>query len=288
MKTKIGIVTYHKYPDLHPEDRALAGFLDTSLFEICPIVWTNPHNLAEIDALIFRSCWDYHTQLPNFQLFLDAIATLQIPTWNPLPVIRRNLHKFYLQELANQNIPILPTVFLAKGKAVDIEAMMANQTWQRAVIKPAVSASSNNTFLIDKGATPNTLQNITNLLQENDLLLQKFIPEIATVGEVSIIFFANGFQYNILKKPKTGDFRVQQEFGGSADWVELPQFIVNQARRVLDIFAPDYLFARVDGIICNEVFYLMELEMIEPYLFTNCHPQASENLAKSIVLKLNS
>jgi hypothetical protein len=287
-KTKIGIITFDKYPDLHPSDQDFVRFLDAQLFEIQPIVWTNPPELSQIDVLVFRSCWDYHTQLVDFQAFINKIAELKIPIWNPLADIRRNLHKFYLQDLAQKGVPILPTIFLKSGELVDTQSLMKEQNWQKAVIKPAVSASSTHTYLIDENTPEIDFEKIAKLLINNDLLLQKFIPEIATIGEVSIIFFANGFQYNILKKPQTGDFRVQQEFGGSAILVDLPSQIVNQARFVLDNFTQNFLFARVDGIILNEVFYLMELELIEPYLFTNLHPQASQNLAQSLVLKLSN
>jgi glutathione synthase/RimK-type ligase-like ATP-grasp enzyme len=286
-KTKIGIITFDKYPDLHPSDQDFTRFLPTDLVEIYPIVWTNPIGLAQMEALIFRSCWDYHTQLADFQEFIEKIAVLKIPIWNPLADIRRNLHKFYLQDLAQAGIPILPTLFLKNGESIAIQLLMKNQNWQKAVVKPAVSASSTHTYLIDQNTPEIVFEQIANLLITNDLLVQKFIPEIATLGEVSIIFFANGFQYNILKKPKMGDFRVQQEYGGSAVLSHLPSPIIKQARQVLDHFTQNFLFARVDGIILADVFHLMELELIEPYLFTDLHPQASQNLAQSVVLKLN-
>jgi glutathione synthase/RimK-type ligase-like ATP-grasp enzyme len=287
-KIKIGIITYHKLPDLHPGDQEFTSFLDPNLFEVYPIVWTNPVHLPEMDLLIFRSCWDYHTQIADFQVFLDEIEALKIPTWNPLPIIKRNLHKFYLEDLSQAGIPILPTVFLKKGEPVDIQSLMKDRAWEKAVIKPAVSAGSTHTFLIGQSIAENELEKIYNLLINNDLLLQKFISEITTLGEVSLIFLADGFQYSILKRPQAGDFRVQQEFGGSADLLMLDEEIIAQARKVLDTFTNDFLFARVDGVILNDTFYLMELEMIEPYLFNFCHPQASEHLANSLLKKLNN
>ena len=42
-------------------------------------------------------------------------------------------------------------------------------------------------------------------------------------------------------------------------------------------------YARVDGIISNGTFVLMELELIEPYLFLNCHELGFDNYYQGLL-----
>ncbi|WP_316835112.1 hypothetical protein [Pedobacter nutrimenti] len=45
----------------------------------------------------------------------------------------------------------------------------------------------------------------------------------------------------------------------------------------MEKFATDTLYARVDGVYRDGELYLMELELIEPYLFLNTDPEAFQN-----------
>jgi len=51
-------------------------------------------------------------------------------------------------------------------------------------------------------------------------------------------------------------------------------------------FAYESLYARVDGVMRDGVFYLMELELIEPYLFLGLSEKAMPNYRAAIRSKL--
>ncbi len=54
-------------------------------------------------------------------------------------------------------------------------------------------------------------------LPEDVYLVQPFQPEIQTEGEWSLIFIDGEYSHAVLKRPAAGDYRVQNDFGGSAE-----------------------------------------------------------------------
>ncbi|MCZ7672088.1 MAG: hypothetical protein M5U34_35675 [Chloroflexi bacterium] len=64
-----------------------------------------------------------------------------VPLWNAPQIIRWNMEKTYLRELAQQGVAIVPTVWLEKGEAPILADILAAQNWSEAVVKPVISAS---------------------------------------------------------------------------------------------------------------------------------------------------
>ncbi|MGY0035394.1 hypothetical protein [Pedobacter sp. NJ-S-72] len=94
-------------------------------------------------------------------------------------------------------------------------------------------------------------------------------------GELSYIFLGGEFSHSVLKLPGEGDFRVQHYHGGTIRATEKnTRDYILTAQAYVKKFAAGCLYARVDGLIVNGVFHLMELELIEPYLFLNNYPEA--------------
>jgi hypothetical protein len=87
----------------------------------------------------------------------------------------------------------------------------------------------------------------------------------------------------VLKRPKELDFRVQEEFGGSAVAADPPAALREDALRVIDLVSGPLLFARVDGVEVRGRLMLMELELIEPCLFLRADARAPERFADAIV-----
>jgi hypothetical protein len=86
----------------------------------------------------------------------------------------------------------------------------------------------------------------------------------------------------VLKRPAAGDYRVQWEFGGSADTRKPSRKLIVDAERVLAAVPGDPLYARVDGVARDGKLVLMELELIEPHLFFAWDARAATRLAKAI------
>ncbi len=106
---------------------------------------------------------------------------------------------------------------------------------------------------------------------------------VVTNGELSLMFFDKKFSHAVIKKAKSGDFRVQAQFGGISEPVFPGEAIVKSAGALLNTIEEPLLYARVDGIIADDGnFYLMELELIEPVLFIWTDENARENFYKAL------
>jgi hypothetical protein len=123
-----------------------------------------------------------------------------------------------------------------------------------------------------------------------DYLIQPFVPEVVENGEWSLMFFAGHYSHAVLKRALPGDYRVQSTFGGSATLDDPGAAIIATARAILATVAAighaDQAYVRVDGIVMQGRFVLMELEFIEPFLFLSLQPQAADVFADQLAQRL--
>jgi len=279
---KIGILTCAKCVELAPRDQHLLPLFAANEIQADILIWDNPQvDWAAYDGLLFRSVWDYHLRGEEFTSWLTRLEEHGIKTLNPVPVIKQNQHKFYLRELESKGVAIVPTYFIDKTDALDL-SVLANNNWQRAVIKPAVSASSYLTTLFNVADWKRIEAEYTAVAKTRDLLLQPFMAEIVEAGEVSLIFFNRKYSHAVLKRAPVGDFRVQAEFGGSHESITPSNEVIETAEHILSLISGDLLYARVDGLMQNGRFILMELELLEPDLYFDAHPEASNRYTQGI------
>jgi glutathione synthase/RimK-type ligase-like ATP-grasp enzyme len=284
---RVGLVTCRKVPELTPDDLLLAGELGRRGVDPVALVWDDPRVAWDaFDALILRSVWDYHHRIAEFGDWLGGLKTAGATVWNPVSAVRWNLHKSYLRDLASAGVATVPTVWLDRGASVDLAEMLATHGWLQAVVKPAVSASAFATWLVEAGEAAAGQARLEELLAAGDVLVQRFEPAIRDAGEWSILFFGGAYSHAVRKRPRAGDFRVQEELGGTSTPAEPPSSLLDICRRILERIDGPWLYARVDGIEQGGGFTLMELELIEPFLFLGSHPQAPGRLADALLARL--
>jgi glutathione synthase/RimK-type ligase-like ATP-grasp enzyme len=282
----IGLATCAKVPDLTADDRLLLDELLRRGVDARAVVWDDPAvDWATFDSVMIRSCWDYTLRPEPFLAWMDSLEKAGVPLWNPAGLVRWNHHKSYLQDLEQSGIPIVPTVFLERGARVSIAALLEERGWTEAVVKPAVSASANRTSRVSLAGAVQAQEDFDALLADGDVLVQRFLPEIASLGEWSLIFIAGAFSHALLKRPAAGDFRVQVELGGSAVRQEPPPGLFEQAQTVARCIPEPWLFARLDGVDLAGVFTIMEVELIEPFLFLADEPLAPMRLAEALTAR---
>jgi glutathione synthase/RimK-type ligase-like ATP-grasp enzyme len=148
------------------------------------------------------------------------------------------------------------------------------------VVKPTVSGGAWNTV---RGVAGDAAfeRAVAALPRGYDYFVQAFVPEIARDGEYS---------HAILKRAASGEFRVQSQFGGSVDPAEPSTGMLESAGRILAAVSAlgfeGHAYARVDGVLVDGRFRLMELEMIEPALFLSGRPDAAERFARRLRQRL--
>jgi glutathione synthase/RimK-type ligase-like ATP-grasp enzyme len=280
---KIALLTCSKLPDLTPQDQLLIPELAKHDITATAVIWDDATiNWENFDYLVFRNTWDYFEKETEFNHWLDKIEHLGIKTLNPIAVIKKNKHKFYLREMEQQGIKILPTVFIDKTTDLTIKELMPSQ-WQKAVLKPAFSAGSYLTEVFETAEIEKINTQYKTIASEKELLLQQFMPEIQTVGETSLIFFNKKFSHAVNKKPIPGDFRIQVQFGGIYRLVHPDAQLIAEAQKIVDTFTSKLLYARVDGIVIDNKLHLMEVECIEPDLYFNLSAGSLERFVNAIV-----
>jgi glutathione synthase/RimK-type ligase-like ATP-grasp enzyme len=266
--TRIALVTCARLPSLYDDEQALPARFAAAGAVAEPVVWSDPAvDWSRYDLVVIRSTWDYFERIGEFRAWLDRLDGGRVPVQNPVALVRWNLDKRYLRELSERGIPIAPTRFFDAGARVDLPSLMRDEGWRDAIVKPAISGGAWRTHratLADAGAAQRELDDI---LRSSGALVQPFLDEIVRAGEWSIFFFAGAFSHAVIKRPATGDFRVQAQHGGAHEAVTPPPSLVAAARAVLDALPTPTLYARIDGVERDGQFALMEVEVIEPYLF---------------------
>ncbi|MCB1008368.1 MAG: hypothetical protein KDB94_05665 [Acidobacteria bacterium] len=295
--SEIALVTYAGLPDLDPDDRSLVPALAARGVRAAPVVWDDPDFDWSRPRMAFvRNPWDYYRRYDEFLAWARATsaATLLV---NPLRVLEWNLDKRYLVALAEAGLPVVPTLHLERGAEANLAARLAERGWERAVVKPAVSADSWETIVLAPGEVARGEEHLDRLLPERAMLVQPFLESVETSGERCLVFIDGEFSHAVRKNALTQGGRWAGLPEGTAaeaapDELEVARRVLATACR-LGGFEPP-MYARVD--LARDLVggregqegrpLLLELELSEPTLFLTTHAAGLERLADAIVRRL--
>ena len=283
---RLALATAAHLPGIQPDDAHLAHSLRQLGIEPVSCTWNDPDiDWSRFDAVLIRTMWDYFKHYADFLRWLDR---LPVPTINPAPLLRWNSDKRYLLGLARHGVDIIDSTIAPAGQ---LHATLAPMLGQDVVVKPTVSGGAWHTV---RGVVGDAAfaQAIAPLPAQLDYLVQPYVPAIAAEGEWSLLFFDNRYSHAVIKRPARGDYRVQGDFGGTAEPVEPDPSILAAAQRALAAVAaighPDHAYVRVDGVQVDGRFAIMELEMIEPGLHLVHRPDAAERFAGNLQARLRA
>ncbi|UOG75115.1 hypothetical protein MTX78_00620 [Hymenobacter tibetensis] len=255
-------------PNIDDEDSLLTRHLRAQGHHVEPRIWSNPAvDWHAYDVVLLKSPWDYFDRVQEFYAWLDRMEGEGIRMLNPVSTVRWNADKQYLLDMERQGVRIVPTHWLPCGTQFQAQVVFAALGTDRLVVKPAVSGGAKNTFDLNLAEAERRSAELTELLREEDFLAQPFLPQIQTEGEWSLVYLGGEYSHCVLKTPKSGDFRVQHYLGGGIEPREAPAHLRRTADDIVQRFAADCLYARVDGVDANGELLLMELELIEPFLY---------------------
>jgi hypothetical protein len=281
--SRIAFVTDRSQPSLSADDELAASLLRRAGHRVEAASWEDDAvRWSGYDAVVVRSCWDYWRRPAEFAGWLAAREADGDALWNPAPLLRWNADKRYLRELGAAGVPVTPTEWVGGGTGASLEEILRRNGWDRAVVKPCVSASAGNTWATTLAAARGREAEFARLAARVDVMVQPFVEEVTTRGEWSLVFIEGCFSHAVLKRPRSGDFRVQRQHGGSAEAARPSPLLVVQAARALAAAPRSTLYARVDGCEVAGVFQLMELELLEPCLFLEHDPGAPLRLAEAV------
>lgn len=275
---KVALVTSsglaHPDPDLSPLVAELCA-LEVDADIVC---WDSSVDWRQYDAVIIRSTWDYHQRLEEFDRWLTTVSE-QTQLWNPADLIRWNLDKRYLADLASKGLPIVPSEFIDIGET----------NWQQRVlsfgddivIKPTIGAGSHGVKRFTD-QSEQAMNYVTELLQRGRTpLVQPYLTDIDTYGEIGLVAAAGVLSHAF---HKAAILAGEPEWSGDDHVVEviskhLPtdeELAVFQ--RVLSVLPPT-AYARVDLLPTSDGPLISEIEVIEPSLFLEVDADAARRIA---------
>jgi glutathione synthase/RimK-type ligase-like ATP-grasp enzyme len=283
---RIAFAISSEFPQLTDDDKLAAVALRANGAVVDPALWDAPIDWSSYDAVVIRSCWDYHRRLDEFKDWLASLEAAGVQIFNPSSVMRWNMDKNYLSELQDEGVAVLPSVWLPRGVKPQLAHLLAEKGWANAVMKPVVSAAADNTVSITAQQAADHQAAFESLLSTGGVIVQEFAPEIQSHGEWSFLFFNKIYSHAVLKQPKSGDFRVQRSYGGTVSVGAPAPALVEQAAAILDTVDADLLYARVDVIERDGKLLLMELELVEPHLFFEQDPGSPARFADALLANL--
>ncbi|MGB8192065.1 MAG: hypothetical protein WCF67_09105 [Chitinophagaceae bacterium] len=267
---KLAYIVYEsdgEYSFADVEHNSVLEYLQQKGFDAHKEAWADKAvDWEQYQCIILKSPWDYVEKMNQFKQWLDKIVSLNIQLLNPADIVLWNSDKHYLNDIAGAGLKVIETAFIEKGERFEPAKHFTSFNTGKLVVKPCISGASKNTFVItqDKMAAVET---INSLLQHEAMMVQPFLSRINEEGEWSMIFFGGQFSHALVKTPADGDFRSQPQFGAVLSGRTPAPAVLKTAQEHVDKFAKGCLYARVDGLVIEGAFYLMELELIDPYLF---------------------
>ena len=274
------------------EDKLVQDALESENLRTIKKDWNDSSfNWSKTKTALFRSTWDYFDQFSNFQKWLYYVNN-QCFLINSFDQIKWNLDKHYLQDLKNWGLPIPESIFLNKNSNTNLKNIAKQKNWKHIVVKPTVSGAARHTYNLKNEEIESFQSKWIKLTNGEDFIIQEFQNNVIKKGEIALMIFGGKFSHAILKKAKKGDFRVQDDFGGTVQIIDPSKEIIQLAERTIKKLKPNPIYARVDVIINNDSQpVIMELELIEPELWFRFKEDSAKKLGvliKEFLNKLNT
>lgn len=289
---EIVFVTCNAMPELTESDALVAAALEAQGASVTRAPWNGQQSpFAQADLIVMRSTWDYTSHYQAFAEWLDTLGAYKSVVNSP-SLMRWNMTKGYLLELVQKGAPMPPTLTV-KPDAGSVAAAMDALGIDEAVVKPQIGATASGLSIAranDDASLAAAAARLGAATGDMDGLIQPLITEIRDIGETSMIFIEGEFSHAVVKRPNSGDIRVQEEHGGRTELVDPPIWAIAAGARILDLLPEPAFYARVDAVILDETLKLMEVELIEPELFFTYSPEAdfgaADRFAAALIQRL--
>jgi glutathione synthase/RimK-type ligase-like ATP-grasp enzyme len=242
------------------------------------VVWNDPAvDWSTFDQIVLRSTWDYPDDLDGFREWVRS-ARVATGLVNTPTLVLGNLHKGYLADMGDLAVP---TVVVPAGMTLDLERLH----WKTSVVKPAVGVGGIGAV---REATQADLDALT--LSESgavDAVVQPYLHDIEQRGEISVICIGGEATHTVHQLPAPGEFRIHDHWGGTAELVEPDPADVAVALAALGTLRSTPVYARVDLLHDGGRPRVVELELVEPYLWFEMAPHAADLLADELVRRIS-
>jgi hypothetical protein len=293
-RPQLAVVASAAYPDLRPDWPILQQALDDLGITATTAVWTDPTvRWADFDLVVASGAWDNIHRPDEFLQWADQTAQV-VPMVNSPATLRWNLDKHYLSTLAEAGVATVPTVWC---NAADESAPNENELPPgELVVKPTISGGGFQTARYRQGERAEVLAHIRRLhALGRDAMVQPYEEAVDTAGEAGLIFLAGRFSHAI---HKTAMLRL--DIGPQShllDFMDLGPLepspaqleVAEEALAVAEDLLGPTTYARVDLVpLPDGSPAVLELELLDPALFFEIHPDAAPRYAHVLAQRIAS
>lgn len=243
----------------------LAPAFDRHAMEISIVRWREAADrAAEFAAMLPLFAWDYFEG--NERAFFEQLERASQETYvlNDVATMKWNSTKSYLDHLSDRGVPVIPTKTVDSVCKANVDTAFDELATDTLVIKPQVGAGAWRQVLLhrtDKFPSPEELP-------PAGALIQAYLPSVCSEGEYSLIMIDGEYSHAAVKRPKSGDYRIQSIHGGTEETYQPSAAEIQTAQQVVAALDVVPLYARVDLLRGDDgELKLIELELIEPYLY---------------------
>ncbi len=282
---RVALVTCLELPEVDDDQAPLLAALHNAGLSAQVLAWETAAP-ADADLWILRSPWNYHLHHTQFLSWLDSVAAAG-QLCNPASIVRWNSDKAYLVELAEQGLPVAPTVLLPQGSAPDVHALVTARGWTRWVLKPSISLGS---FMTERFTLDQVLQAqefADTALAGRAMLLQPYLSAVEDYGERSLVCIGGQVCHAVRKSPRfSGGHEAVTPVAIADDERALAERVLQTVAKLPCAPPIPLLYARVDTVRGEDGKpLLMELELVEPSLFLLAHPASLQRLVQEVALR---
>ena len=282
----IALATCREALGLDTDMPLLVAALQSANIESVVVPWDDDVDWSQYPLVVIRSTWDYHRRYSEFMDWVRKVAR-QTQLANTLDVVTWNSDKRYLNELAGAGLPIVPTTFVAPGDQLDRAALLKVLAAGDVVVKPTVSAGSNDT---ERHLTLDAVTSHVQLLHDSGrtAMVQPYISDVETASETGLVYIDGEFSHAFAKGPMLRDPKTMAEGLYAEERIEART--PSPAERSLGDQVLSYvgnrfgrpLYTRVDLLPSPHGSVIIEVEMTEPSLYVHLSDGAAGRLADAI------
>ena len=263
------------------EVAALRPALATRGLDLVEIDWRAlPGDFDGFAAVLLGTAWDYQDHPEAFLTRLEELAARGIAVFNPPEVVRWNMDKRYLRDLAAAGATTVPTQWHDDPGRDEIEAAMDAFGTDRVVVKRQIGAGGLGQHAFTRDALPDA-----DWRMGRPAMIQPFLPAILSEGEFTFVFVDGVFSHGVVKRAAADEYRIQSLFGGTEAPYEPDAGDLARAQAVITAlhFPTPPLYARVDMVrLPSGDLAVMECELIEPYLYPEQGRDLGERMAAAL------
>jgi len=279
----VAFLTLHDPADFVIDDELAVLPLARRGIQVETIPWDRPGvDWRRYALVVIRSTWDYQHRAARFLAVLEDIEHQGVRLENGSDIVRWNMQKTYLRELAAKGIETVPTFWregLGPGELVPLFEELRSP---EGVIKPVLSGNAQGAWRLDAARARELAPEIEAYFAARPLMMQPFERGIAEEGEFSMIYFNGRHSHSILKVPRAGDFRVQEEHGAEIISIQPEPALLEAGNAAIAAIGQKLLYARADLVRSGDTFRVLELELVEPSIYLRTDAGAAERFAAAV------